>query len=116
MIATRQEDVEDALANIIVAFDGPAKPDIKFNYEAERVVVLYKPSTPGLYKLQITKSGEAIAGSPFKCQVDINRASISIYPDRIKVYGKGLSNGKKDVVNEVFLEFGDANIKGKSLN
>jgi len=113
VISTLQEDVEDALANILVAFDGPAKPDIKFNYEAERVVVLYRPSTPGKYTLSITKSGESIAGSPFKCQMDINRASISIYPDRIKVYGKGLTNGKKDVVNEVFVEFGDANIRGK---
>lgn len=100
------------MANIIVAFDGPEKPQIKFNYEAERVIVLYKALVPGKYKLEITKDGQAVSGSPYKCQMDVNRASVSIYPDRIKVYGKGLTTGKKEIANEVFVDFSDANIKG----
>ena len=95
---------------VLVAFDGPSKPIIKFQYKPDQVIVLYKPLVSGDYKLEISKDGEPINGSPFKCKI---KGNIEIRPERVKVEGDGLTKGKVNQLNEIMIDYTEANISGK---
>jgi filamin len=111
VIETRTpESKEGALGNVAVSFDGLAKPNLKFQYEQDKVIVLYKPLAPGDYKLGIRKCSIDIPGSPFLCSV---KGTTHIQPEKIKFQGDALTQGKANQLNEFIVDASEANISGK---
>lgn len=105
-------DFDNALGNIVVGFDGASKPQLEFEYESRKVIVKYFPELPGNYNLEITKGGNQIPGSPFKCVI---AASSAPEPDKIRVFGDGLTKAKQSTGNIVTVDVTEAHIAGRDL-
>ncbi len=97
---------------MLVAFDGPSKPLIKFQYKPDQVMVMYKSTVAGDYKLEISKDGEPINGSPFRCKI---KGTTEIRPETIKVSGAGLTQGKAHELNEILIDYTEANASGNKI-
>lgn len=76
------------------------------------MIVLYKAAVCGDYTLEISKGGEKINGSPFKCVI---KGSAVVQPEKIKVTGKGLTDGKVNERTEVVVDYSESNVTGKIL-
>jgi len=73
------------------------------------VIVLYKASVCGDYTLEISKGGEKVPGSPFKCVI---KGATEVQPEKIKVTGDGLNEGKINQRSEVVVDYSESNVTG----
>ncbi len=101
------------MGGIVVGFDGVSKPKLEFEYESDKVIVKYWPELPGAYRLEITKGGIDIPGSPFKCVI---APSNNPEPEKIRVTGTALQKAKPNSANEIVVDVTDAYIIGNDAN
>jgi filamin len=83
---------------------GPSKRD-KTGFEYE-----FLPKAPGDYTLHILWGDRDIPGSPFKVEIDPNPEHAGPYgePDKVKVYGPGVQNGKVGIKGEFYVDVKEA--------
>lgn len=86
------------------AFEGPSKPDIKFSSSNLVVTCDWVPKLPGTYKIYVRYSDAEVKGSPFTCKVTGGDELAEAESKKIKVSGKGLTEGRTKLTNEIVID------------
>ncbi|KAJ6649139.1 Filamin-A [Pseudolycoriella hygida] len=109
---------ERVKCGLVVAFDGPEKPDIEFDHLKDgNIAVTYLPTVPGVYILTVTYNNRPVRGSPFKINV-IGRGFPIMKPlvikrnivKKVKLSGPGLQDGRVNEIAEIYLDISRAEI------
>jgi len=120
----------EGFGGLSVGIDGPSRADIRYHDNHDGTVkVTYTPYTAGAYKLTVKYDGIHVRGSPFEVRVRGDEPSISytstssptfdrwgerrvggMHPgvSRVRVSGRGLYSGIRNVQNEINIDVRDA--------
>jgi len=109
---------EHVKCGLLVAFDGPAKPDIQMEpLKDGNIAVTYVPNLPGVYHLAVKYNNKHVCGSPFKLNI-IGRGFPIVKPEvikrnivkKVKLSGPGMQEGRVNEIAEIYLDISHAEI------
>jgi len=109
---------ERVKCGLLVAFDGPEKPDIEFDHLKDgNIAVTYVANVPGVYILTVKYNDKHVRGSPFKINI-LGRGFPIIKPlvikrnivKKVKLSGPGMQDVKVNEIAEIFLDISRAEI------
>ena len=86
------------------AFEGPSKPEIKFSSSNLIVSCDWTPKLPGSYKIYVRYADADVKGSPFTCKVTGGDDVAEAEAKKVVVSGKGLTEGRNKLTNEVVID------------
>lgn len=90
--------------SVSCAFEGPSKPEIKFVGKDMTVNCEWTPKLPGNYKIYVRYNDNEIKGSPFTCKITGGEEVAQAEIKKVKVVGKGLTEGRTKLTNEITID------------